>query len=121
MIKEEIERRIQIGMDLYNSQGADVYTDENLKAHMLDLVRDSTADHKQFMIDFKKVMEAFIDKVEEVRDKQRKYWKGSKDLLGQCMNLESELDRIIITVKEQHKLNTDYLKKSPPAKQGKLL
>lgn len=85
----EITRRVNIGVEMITS-GA--YTPDDLTAHLVQIIKDSLSD----VSDLTRVQIDRIEKlmfnVEEVRDLQRKYYNGHKQVLGSCKLKERELD-----------------------------
>lgn len=65
----------------------EVYNMEDLFNHILQIIRDNSADAMKY----KDQMERLLFKQIELQQKQAMYWSGHKTLLPECKKLEKEL------------------------------
>lgn len=91
MTDTEILAELKKATDLWMDK---TYTESEFYSHCLAVMRDAIAPHAKH----RDQLERLIFKVEQMRENQRLYWGGHKQLIGKCKTQEAEMDKKIMNL-----------------------
>jgi len=112
-MSDPILTEVKKAIDFLNDK---TYDEGAFYSHILAIIRDYG--HGDKAAEHKKQLERLIFKTDEVREKQRMYWSGHKQVLGECRRLEKELDHKLMNLQTMGYSITQY--KNDQAKSQKL-
>lgn len=112
--KQEMDHKVlpevKKAIDLFVNKTYDV---SDLYSHIFQIIRDNSMEASEHKLQ----LERLIFKVEEMRENQRLYHGGHKQLLGACKSQEAEMDKKIMNLQLKGYSIERYKKQKPVQQQ----